>query len=139
MDAERRRQHSGCDDVVRAIEAYHVDSNGWRGIAYSWLYCQHGHVYEGRGWDAMTAATLGHNDHTQAVCFLGPDVRNRDDLTKRGREAAAYLTNQFLDRYGKHRRISGHREFGPTTCPGAEITAWIAARGWLVDDPDHKA
>jgi hypothetical protein len=138
MDAERRTEHSGCDDVVRAIEAYHINRNGWRGIAYSWLYCHHGHIYEGRGWGAMTAATLGHNDHTQSVCFLGTDVENRDDLTQRGREAAAHLTNEFLDLYGRRRRIRGHREFVPTTCPGAEITAWIAAKGWLVDDPTTK-
>lgn len=138
MEAERRRDHSGCDDVVRAIEEYHITRNGWRGIAYSWLYCHHGHAYEGRGWGAMPAATLGHNDHTQAVCFLGADVEARDDLTALGREAAAYLTNEFLDLYGTRREIRGHRDFVPTSCPGAEITAWIAAKGWLVDDPTTK-
>jgi hypothetical protein len=138
MDAERRKDHSGCDDVVRNIERFHMQSNGWAGIAYSYLYCQHGHVYEGRGWFKLTAATLGHNGHTQAACFLGPDVKLRDDLTAPGREAASYLTNEFLRLFGKSKKVGGHRQFVNTSCPGDEIMAWIAAKGWLVDDPIER-
>ena len=137
MDAERRKDHSGCDEVVRSIQNFHQDTRGWSDVAYNWLYCQHGHVYQGRGWHVLSAATLGHNGHTQATCFLGPDVKNRDDLTKLGREALSYLTNDFFKEFGRAKKVGGHRQFVNTSCPGEEIMAWIAAKGWTVDDPER--
>src|SRR6266496_2949555 len=41
--------HSTCDDKVRNIQAYHMDVKGWSDIAYNFLACPHGYVFEGRG------------------------------------------------------------------------------------------
>ncbi len=132
MGAESRKNHADCAEVVRSIQNFHMDTRGWNDIAYSWLYCHHGHAYEGRGWGAMTAATLGANDHTQAACFLGADVKNHDDVTVPGREAATHLTREFLRKFGANCTVGGHRDWTQTTCPGEEIYAWIKAQGWKV-------
>lgn len=138
MDAERRADHAQCAGVVRNIQRFHQDARGWNDVAYNWLVCHHGHVYEGRGWDVMSAATFGVNDRSQAVCFLGGDVKNRDDVTVPGREALADRANDALARYGVDLHIGGHREYVSTSCPGEEITAWIAAEGWEVDKPAER-
>jgi hypothetical protein len=138
MLAEQRADHAGCDDVVRNIQRFHQDTRGWNDIAYSWLFCNHGHAYEGRGWAVMTAATAGHNSHTQAICFLGTDRKSRDDVTVPGREAAAHLVQEFLRKFGKDCRVGGHRDWVSTSCPGDELYAWVVAKGWLVDKPDER-
>lgn len=138
MDAERRVDHAGCAGVVRNIQRFHKTTRKWNDIAYSWLVCHHGHAFEGRGWDVMTAATYGVNDRSQAICFLGGDVEGRDDVTAFGREALAALANDAISRYGRGLVLDGHRRWVATSCPGEEIMAWIAAKGWLVDEPRKK-
>ena len=138
MDAERRKNHADCAGVVRNIQGFHMDSRGWNDIAYNWLVCHHGHAFEGRGWGVMSAATLGVNDKSQAVCFMGGDVKNRDDVTVPGREAMADRANEALTLFPKGLHIGGHREYVSTSCPGEEITAWIAAKGWKVDKPAEQ-
>jgi hypothetical protein len=141
MDAERRKKHSECARVVKSIQNFHMDDPGRRyaDIAYNWLFCNHGHVFEGRGWFVMSAATLHHNDHTQAICFLGGDAVKRDDVTPKGRLAGVWLARQFFSEFGKRgKQVVGHRDRGDTECPGDELYAWIKTDPWDIpeDDPD---
>jgi hypothetical protein len=133
MDSERRTSHAECAGVVRSIQRYHQVTKGWADIAYNWLVCQHGGVYEGRGWGVMSAATYGHNSHTQAVCFLGGDKAGRDDVTAGGRAALAHVIREFQKRYPGE--IVGHRDRVNTSCPGDELYAWIGVKGWEALDP----
>lgn len=136
MEAERRVNHSGCLEVVRNIQRYHQVTKGWSDIAYNWLLCNHGGVFEGRGWNVMSAATFGHNDHTQAFCFLGGDVKNRDDVTVDGRLAMTWVVNDFHKKFGANKKVVGHRDRVNTECPGDEIYSWILAQGWKAAKPD---
>ena len=136
--AEARDNHAECDDVVRAIQRYHQETRGWNDIGYSWLTCKHGGVYEGRGWSIYPAATLGHNYHTQAVCFVGGDKAGRDDVTPAGREALTYVVREFHRLIGAGKGVVGHRDRVQTACPGDELYAWIRAEGWRVADPVKK-
>lgn len=135
MEAERRLDHSGCAAVVRSIQQYHQKTKGWNDIAYSYLVCNHGGVFEGRGWGVMTAATFGHNDHTQAVCFLGGDVVNRDDVRVDGRLALSHVVREFHSKFGATKRVVGHRDRVKTDCPGDEIYSWVLAQGWKASNP----
>lgn len=137
MDAERRTSHTDCAGVVRAIQAFHQNTRGWQDIAYNWLVCQHGGVYEGRGWNVMSAATFGHNAHTQAVCFLGGDKADRDDVTVEGRAALAHVVKEFHRVTGPG-KVVGHRDRVATGCPGDELHAWVLAEGWRVSSPKTK-
>ena len=34
--------HTRCTGVVRSIQSFHMDGNGWNDIAYNFLVCPHG-------------------------------------------------------------------------------------------------
>lgn len=132
MDADRVSDHEDCAARVRGVQRFHMDTRGWNDIAYSWLVCQHGYVFEGRGWGVRSAGqgTNDGNNHWYAVCFLGGDQVGRDDVTAAGREALGELL----------RRIPGedhrpHSAFTGTSCPGDELRGWLEVGGWRVTRP----
>lgn len=128
-EADRVDDPNDCPARVRGIQRYHMDTNGWADIAYSWLVCRHGTIYEGRGWNVRTAAngTNAGNDHYLAVCFLGGDRDGRDDVTDPGRQAIAWLWAEIRRRYQTATRIRPHSYFKATACPGAELRRWLTA------------
>ncbi|XP_065277171.1 peptidoglycan-recognition protein SC2-like [Emys orbicularis] len=62
---------ASCSQVVRGIQNYHMDSNGWTDIAYNFLIGEDGNVYEGRGWSTVGAHASGWNDRSLGLAFLG--------------------------------------------------------------------
>jgi N-acetylmuramoyl-L-alanine amidase len=124
--------HSNCDNVVRGIQDYHMDTQRWQDIAYSWLGCPHGYLYRGRGLWIRTAAngTNKANDHYHAYCFLGSDTSRRD-ITPEARRTLILLI-AWLDRQvlGSGIAVCPHSAFTSTSCPGDELRALIRASGW---------
>jgi hypothetical protein len=125
MEAERRALHAGCAPVVRSIQSFHQDTRGWNDIAYNFLVCHHGYIYEGRGIENKSAATGADNSHTLAVCFLGGDNKLRDDVTPSGRAAMVEITRWIRQRRPAVRYYRGHRDFMATSCPGDELYKYI--------------
>ena len=126
-DADEQADHNNCARRVKGVQNFHMDARGWNDIAYNYLVCKHGYVFEGRGFGVYSAATGKDNNHTIAVCFLGDDTRNRDDVTMAGRVALQDAANMIVIRANKTLRFKGHRDFSATTCPGDEIYAFIKA------------
>lgn len=126
MDADERSSHSECAARVRGIQAYHQNTQGWCDIAYNFVVCKHGYVFEGRGF-RYSGATGNDNSHTIAVCFLGDDTANRDDLTDDGRQALVDVTRHIQKQLGKRLSYKGHRSFMGTACPGNEIYNYITS------------
>jgi hypothetical protein len=112
--------HETCYSLVRGIQRYHMDAKGWADIAYNWLACPHGFVFEGRGFNTRSAAngTNEGNGSAYAVCYLGGA---RDPLTDEGKFA---LEAAFLVSGASHH--NGHRDWKPTSCPGDPVYAWQA-------------
>lgn len=132
-ESDRQAGHQHCADRVRSIQAFHQGpSRDWNDIAYSFLYCVHGYAFEGRGWGVQGAHTMGYNSTSHAFCFLGNDVKGRDDLTDKGREAVTKLIREAQKLYPQSKQVRGHRQVNETACPGDEIMAYIACRGWKV-------
>jgi hypothetical protein len=129
--------------IVRGIEVYHVQGNGWNDIGYNFLVDRYGTVYEGRGGgitrNVIGAHSLGFNTGTVGISLIG----NFENATPPPAMQAALvrLLAWRLDvahvdpsstvvytsggngkfRAGKVvtlRAISGHRDTGPTDCPG---------------------
>jgi N-acetylmuramoyl-L-alanine amidase-like protein len=138
--------------IVRGIEVYHVKGNGWNDIGYNFLIDKYGQVFEGRygGVDknVIGAHAEGFNTGSFGVAMLGTYGSAAPPAV--ARTALADLLAWRLDvahvdplssltwvsggnaRYASGvpvllRAVSGHRDTGFTTCPGAAFYAQIGA------------
>jgi len=147
--------------IVRGIQRYHVLSNGWNDIGYNFLVDKYGQVFEGRGGgidrNVVGAHAAGFNTGSTGVAVLGTyssapapaeafaaleqliawrlDVAHADPL------ALVTAVSGGNPRYPAGtavslRAVSGHRDTGPTSCPGnglygqlSSLASAAAARG----------
>jgi hypothetical protein len=110
--------HDKCAGKVRGIQAYHQRHQGWADIAYNFVVCPHGSVFEGRGLYVGSGAngTERYNRDYYAVCAMvgvgdpiGPDMM-------RGIQLAVGICRE---RAGT--KILGHRDCVATSCPGPDL------------------
>lgn len=133
-DSDEQLKHDHCAARVKGIQHYHTHptpqdpTKPWNDIAYNFLVCKHGYVFEGRGLEAKSAATGTANSHTLAVCFLGDDTVGRDDVTAAGRQALVDITRSIRMRRPTAKLLAGHRDFMNTTCPGNELWTYIHSK-----------
>ncbi len=136
--------------IVRGIEVYHVEGNGWNDIGYNFLVDRFGTIYEGRGGgidqNVIGAHALGFNAGTVGVSMMGNftsvaptqaqqaalvrllawrlDVAHIDPLS-----TVVYTSGGNAKFHaGKVvtlRAISGHRDTGPSECPGSAAYALL--------------
>lgn len=117
--------HSSCDDTVRGIQAYHMDSQGWSDIAYSIVVCTHGYQYEGRGKGKGSAAngTTQANYDWYAICALvGEGDAQPAELLQGLKDAAATCRS-----WGAGNGSTGHRDHISTECPGDALYSQVQA------------
>jgi len=138
--------------IVRGIEVYHVKGNGWNDIGYNFLVDKYGQVFEGRygGVDkpVIGAHAEGFNTGSVGVAVLGTYSSSAPPAA--ARTALAKLLAWRLDiahvdpkstltwvsggnaRFASGvpvfiRAVSGHRDTGFTTCPGAALYSQLDA------------
>jgi hypothetical protein len=132
--------------IVRAIELYHVQGNGWNDIGYNFLVDKYGQVFEGR-YGGITrpvvgAHAQGFNSGSVGISVIGDygstaitpaaraalvsliawrlDLAHVDPLSKVARVSAGnprYPAGTAVTLNA----ISGHRDAYPTSCPGASL------------------
>jgi len=134
--------------IVRGIELYHVQGNGWDDIGYNFLVDKYGQVFEGRfgGVDkaVVGAHSLGFNNGSVGVAVLGD--YGSAPISAAAKSALERLLAWRLDlahidplstltwlsggnpRFPAGipvilRAISGHRDTNFTDCPGAALYA----------------
>ncbi|MFJ1706877.1 N-acetylmuramoyl-L-alanine amidase [Kitasatospora sp. NPDC088346] len=120
--------HGRCAGHVRDIQASHMAnaSEGWIDIAYSFVVCPHGSVFEGRGLgrkngaNGNSALNTGH----YAVCAMvgtsgitSPTDAMLDGLV----DAIEYCQASG----GAGGEVRGHRDGYATDCPGDDLYGWI--------------
>lgn len=108
--------------AVKAFERFHMDTRGWRGIAYNWLVDEQGVVYEGRGGGVVSGATRGWNSRTESICYTGYGF---DVIPAQALAAIEWLISDIQRRYGGDLWVKGHRDLGKTSCPGSKLYAWL--------------
>jgi Putative peptidoglycan binding domain len=115
--------HSECDDIVRGIQAYHMDSNGWSDVAYNLMVCIHGYVYEGRGKGVGSAANGSSqaNHDWYAVCALVGEGDAQPAALIDGLQDAAAMCRDW----GAGNGSCGHRDLYSTACPGDALYALV--------------
>lgn len=132
--------------MLRSIQAYHQDVNGWSDFAYNFAVDRFGRVWEGRGGGTVQVVLGGHsqgfNTGTVGVVVLG-------DFTSASVSSAALegVAQVIAWKFALHRvdpgstvpltsagsakyaagtkvtlpRIVGHRDVQATDCPGANL------------------
>ena len=136
--------------IVRAIELYHVQGNGWNDIGYNFLVDKYGQVFEGR-YGGITRPVIGahaqgFNSGSVGISVIGDygstsispaaraalvsliawrlDLAHVDPLSKVARVSAGnprYAAGTAVTLNA----ISGHRDVYPTSCPGASLYAQL--------------
>src|SRR5439155_13811624 len=134
--------------IVRGIELYHVEGNGWDDIGYNFLVDKYGQIFEGRygGMQrpVIGAHSLGFNKGSVGVSVLGS--YDKAPVSAAAKAALEQLLAWRLDvahvdplsmltwpsggnpRFPKGvpvvlRAISGHRDTNFTDCPGNALYA----------------
>ncbi len=140
--------------ILRGIQLYHVQANGWNDIGYNFLVDRFGTVYEGRygGADAnvIGAQAQGFNTGSVGVAVLGtyggtPASTAAEQALVRllawrldvGHADAGAMLTVVSGGSPKHaagvpvllRAVSGHRDVGLTACPGDALYARLQAIG----------
>jgi hypothetical protein len=134
--------------IVRGIELFHVQGNGWNDIGYNFLVDRFGTVYEGRfgGIDrnVVGAHALGFNTGSVGIALLGtygsakPSAAAVDAIEQliawrldlAHVDPASFVTyiSGGSERYASGipvllNAVSGHRDTGFTECPGDALYA----------------
>ncbi len=138
--------------IVKGIQLFHVQGNGWNDIGYNFLVDRFGTIYEGRygGIDrnVVGAHALGFNTGSVGIAVLGSYEDSAPSAS--AQEAIARLIAWRLDlahvdptafltfisggseRYASGlpvllSAVSGHRDTGFTACPGDALYARLGA------------
>lgn len=114
-----------CSSMVAGIQNWHMDTQGWSDIAYSFLVCDHGTVFEGRGWQWTQGANgtdeVGPDDGPDriwnTICWLGgegqvPSLAVLGSIVWLIREGRAL---------GAGRRVIPHSDIKAKPCPGPDL------------------
>lgn len=118
----------GCAGWVRAVRRFHMDTNGWLDIAYNFVVCRHGVIFEGRGWGYRSAANGSNRGNGWGHAVM---VACGDGQPPKGRQLAAVadLAALHLARYGRV-ELEPHRAFRSTDCPGDTLAGWVVDGRW---------
>ena len=134
--------------IVRGIELYHVRGNHWNDIGYNFLVDRYGQVFEGRAGgidrNVIGAQAEGFNSGSVGVAVIGnyqsatvPVAAERSlarllawrlDVAHVDPRSTLTWVSGGNPRYRRGtavrlRAISGHRDTGFTSCPGARLYA----------------
>ncbi|MFR9675774.1 peptidoglycan-binding protein [Streptomyces sp. TR02-1] len=124
----RARNHHKCAGRVRAIQASHLAnrSEDYSDIAYNFVVCPHGSVYEGRGLHMRPGANGSHQLNTRHYAVMA--ILGSSGLTK----PTPAMLDGLLEAIEHLRRsggagddVAGHRDGYPTACPGDRLYRWI--------------
>jgi hypothetical protein len=118
------QSHSECAAKVREFQRFHMEQRGWSDIGYNFLVCQHGTVFEGRGWTAVGAHCPDHNTTGIGAQFMIGGSQEPSDAAK---AAMHELYLEACRLTGKTLAKKGHRDGFATECPGAAAYAWVKA------------
>ncbi|CAG0896719.1 unnamed protein product, partial [Darwinula stevensoni] len=120
-----------CIPIVRSIQNYHMDSNGWNDIGFfyaSFLVGEDGNGYEGRGWDKVGAHTPGFNDRGIAISVIGSFMSSLPNNAALNTVQGIIDCGISLGYIRSNYELLGHRQASSTDCPGdalyEEITTW---------------
>ena len=139
--------------ILRSIQAYHIDSNGWSDIGYNFAVDKFGGIWEGRdgslNGNSIGAHAEGFNSGSVGVVALGnyengtPTPAQVGSVTEviawRFASSAIDPTSSVAFTSGGSStvpagtvvnlpRVVGHRDVGSTDCPGSALYSRLASQ-----------
>lgn len=112
--------------AVRGIQTYHMQSNGWSDIAYSFLVTPgqtRARVWEGRRAYYVPASQQGYNQNSLSICIVTNDRGKLSWTTKlQIRRLVFHLRKRVI---GRNVPVYPHSHVNDTSCPGNELRAFI--------------
>jgi SpoIID/LytB domain protein len=140
--------------IVKATQAYHVNSRDWCDIGYNFLVDKYGQIFEGRKGGITKPVRAAHsgndavNQQTMGVSLMG--TFSSTEPTAAMKSSVAHLVAWRFAQYNRPakgtyslggktlNRIAGHRNVVSTECPGAKAYAWLSAGGGLRDAVEDR-
>ncbi len=136
--------------ILRGIQSYHMDANGWNDIGYNFVVDRFGRVWEGRGGGVelpvIGAHAAGFNVGSVGIALLGHfDVTTPSSAARSAIKGLAgwKLAFENVDAASTLRytsggsstipagtkvtlnRVIGHRDVGSTACPGGSLYQYV--------------
>lgn len=118
------------DLTAADIDAMHR-KRGFARIGYHFFIRRDGTVERGRAENELGAHVAGHNTGSLGICCAGgieratgPNV-GVDNRTNAQKTATVTLVRELLARY-PGATVLGHKDLGPTQCPGFDVRSWWA-------------
>jgi len=109
--------------IVRSAQRYHMDTQGWPDIAYSFLVSNEpgGVIYEGRNWGVVGTHTANWNSRSYAVAWIGNS--EIEAPTADALDAMAWIIADGVRRGHITRsfELRGHKDVNATGCPGSNL------------------
>ena len=132
--------HAGCRRILRGWQRYHINTKGWRDIAYNYPFCNHGVRFRARGWNPSGATSgdyegdgIRENAEAVAIVWIGG---SGGSMTPAAFEAAGDLWRQVQASIDADPQVGiGHHDVKSTTCPGNQYYNWIWRKGWVISPP----
>ena len=129
----------GKDFRAADIDRWHK-KQGWKCIGYNYVIDLDGKVEEGRPLSMTGAHTVGHNQNSIGVCYIGGVEKDnvkkaKDTRTISQKESMYALVYQLLNLYNLSiANVHCHNEFAAKACPSFKIDQFRAEYNkWLTD------
>lgn len=132
--------HAGCATRWNMIRNSHLanTAEGYSDVAYNWAVCQHGYVFEGRGWGKQTGANGSQslNRPHNAILWMGGDA----GVTVPSPAAVSAIKGliRHLRTKGAGNEILGHRDGYATSCPGDPMYSLVKSGKLEPDAPTEE-
>lgn len=119
-----------------AFHRYHIEHNGWAGIAYHYVILADGTIEAARPEATVGGHCLGHNEDTVGICVVGK--LDSAEPTPAQVASLTALLAWLLEVYRlAPERVVGHRDLNATACPGRHLYACLPGiRAAIAGVPD---
>ncbi|XP_050312341.1 peptidoglycan recognition protein 1-like [Anthonomus grandis grandis] len=123
--------------MLRLLQTFHIDSQGWADIAYNFCIGSDGNVYEGRGWSTVGSHTATYNRHSIGIAFMGCFLKHLPPKTalRKCRELIEHGVK--IGAIREDYELVGHCQCRPFLSPGKrlfdEIKTWRNFNGQVVN------